>query len=172
MKLELGEWLSEESACRSGVGTQAWFSRMYLQQGIVTQTCNPNTYMAKCDIENVKSMREHRPACLVYARWELRTNPLVAPCTLAPPYTYTHGHIYMCSHNVHIQKEIMTPKLEANRVRRHLLKQSDLCVISSENDLGMSLPFKTLTEQERETDGLETIHICKVVLLKHSNKSI
>lgn len=67
----------------------------------------------------------------------------------------------------------MKLKFVAGRVRRQLLKQSDLCVMSSENDLGMSLPFKTLREQKkRETDGLETIYIYKVVILINSNKSI
>jgi hypothetical protein len=44
----------------------------------------------------------------------------------------------------------MKLKFVAGRVRRQLLKQSDLCVMSSENDLGMSLPFNTLREQKKK----------------------
>jgi hypothetical protein len=96
----------------------------------------------------------------------VRTNPLIP--TLAPWHPHT-----MCTHG-HINMKL---KFVAGRVRRQLLKQSDLCVMSSENDLGMSLPFNTLREQKkkkkkRETDGLKTIHICKVVILINSNKSI
>lgn len=59
--------------------------------------------------------------------------------TLAPPPAYTHGHIYMHSPTHHIFTQInMKLELEVSdwgsRVRRQLLKQADLCVISNKEE--------------------------------------